>query len=164
MIISEYVIDGVNIMDRTKIYNEICNIKKRLDYDSNEYFIQDLLGDIIDEKVIYESNELSNINRSYIIESLLLGFTPKIAIRHYKGKIEVILGDDIVDTIEKFVNNEFRLNGMLFLCEMNGCNYNDIFNIIKCDVTVKSIKYYNVENDLSTDEIIKIKQLMKMGI
>lgn len=151
-------------MDRDKIYSEICKVKKRLDYDSNEIYVTDLMDYVEDEKIIYESNDLSNAERSHIIESALLGFSPKIAIRRFKDKIEVLLGDNIIDSIVEFVNNNFELEDMLFLSELNGCKHNDIKDILRCDVRIKSLKTYTIEKNLTPNEIDKLTQLMKGGI
>jgi hypothetical protein len=154
----------IELKDKTKRFNHHVEVFK-IDWLLHNHKIHD--------KILYKSVKLCVKQRSAIIESLILGITPRIAYYNNKSNdIQIILGDAIIDTIEKYINKGFKLTGLRNLVELNGLDFDGIKHIDFYDGKNKT--YYFIENklfayefeskDLTQNEIIKIKQLMKVGI
>lgn len=126
------------------------------------------------EDVLYKSSVISIEQRSAIIESIMLGISPRLAyFRNQEDKMEIIFGDEIIDTIIKFVDNGFQLTNMKFLVELNGLNFNDIKHIdLYSSWTTKSHHFIETQlysykfksNNFTPDEINKILRLMTGGL
>jgi len=73
-------------------------------------------------------NNLSDVNKSKIIESLILNIplSPVYLYEYEYNKFELIEDYGILDVIKSFTSNEFNLKGLGFFEEFNGLNFSDL--------------------------------------
>lgn len=132
------------------------------------------VGHLIHYKdVVYKSYDISVEKRSEIIESVIIGISPRLAYHiNQDDKIQIIFTDEIIDTIIRFVKGDFRLTDMKFLVELNGLNFNDIKHTNFTNFMGKTIRFIEIQlycykfksGYYTPDEIDKIIRLMKCGI
>jgi len=97
--------------------------------------------------------------KSELIESLLLNIpVPMIKLNEYEySKYEILDGREIVKTILEFLSDDFKLEGLKYLKELNGLTYFSLPEREKDYIYLKNISCINIldaDKDL-TEEIFE---------
>ena len=85
-------------------------------------------GEIISRTFFQREATWDNTKKSKLIESMLLDIpVPMICMKEYpEGKIEVIDGQQRLEAIFDFFNNQYPLTGLTLLEHLNGKNLKDL--------------------------------------
>lgn len=128
--------------------SQIKEIQKQIDYDTKDYTIEFLVdkfkkGDFFipdyQREFIWKES-----NRSLFIESVLLGLPiPFMFFGNCgDGRIEIIDGAQRLQTLDSFIDNEFKLIGLKKLNRLNKFYFSDLSEIQQRKFKEKNIKNY----------------------
>ncbi len=129
--------------ERKEVEGEIREKQKIVDYNTMEYPVEVLvqkyregLEEDINELYVpdYQRDMAWDENRqSKFIESIFLGLPiPYIFVADLRpeeddlGRLEIVDGTQRIRTLNRFINNELRLNGLKKLEKLNGFRYKDL--------------------------------------
>lgn len=113
----------------------IKHYQDKFDFDLRDYLIEYLLEKLRkgQYKLDTEAKNLSTWQKSIFIESLLLNLpSPMISsIRvesdtAYSDHYEVVVGSELLQAVQEFINDELVLTGLQELTFLNGCKYSDL--------------------------------------
>lgn len=96
----------------------------------NQYTVFELYNMVKDCYIVFPEDSicLDNIQRSMLIENILIGITmiPIYISPTTKGIWKVFEGCDILKTIIDFIDNDFELTLLEYFSEYNGCRLNTL--------------------------------------
>lgn len=113
----------------------IEHYQNRFDFDLRDYSIEYLLEKIRKGqcKLDTETDNLSTCQKSIFIESLLLNLpSPMISSMRVESDNacgyhhEVVVGSELLQAVQEFINDELVLTGLKELTFLNGCKYSDL--------------------------------------
>ncbi len=107
----------------------------------------------------YEPRDLTNKEKSVVVEKVLLRIElPTLYVKGtIKGKREVILHGEYLETLTGFIGGEFRLEGLKYIPELEGIEYKNledrdkriigdscfnVFEIVDYEITNEELKTY----------------------
>ena len=96
----------------------------------NRYTVFELYTMLKEGYIVFSEDTicLDNVQRSMIIENILIGITmtPIYISPTTKGIWKVFEGESILKTIHDFIDNHFELTLLEFFSEYNGCRLNSL--------------------------------------
>lgn len=118
----------------TEIEKQFIEQPFRVVYQTNNFLLPQLSDLIIDGDVVNIRPEYqrrlrwSNIQKSLLIESLLLNVPvpPVFFFENDLARYEVMDGQQRINAIKEFLNNEFSLRGLTVISSLNGRRYNKL--------------------------------------
>lgn len=133
--------------------SQIKEIQKQIDYDTKDYTIEFLVdkfkkGDFFipdyQREFIWKES-----NRSLFIESVLLGLPiPFMFFGNCgDGRIEIIDGAQRLQTLDSFIDNEFKLIGLKKLNRLNKFYFSDLSEIQQRKFKEKTLRIITLEED-----------------
>ena len=101
----------------------------------NQYTVFELYNILKDGYIVFpeDTNCLDNVQRSMIIENILIGITMMpiyISPLNVDGIWKVFEGGTILKTIRDFIDNQIELTLLEFFSEYNGCRLNSLPNFL----------------------------------
>ena len=143
--------DGVSLRGVMKeVQNLIKDYQYKFDFDLREYSIEYLLEKLRkgQYKLDTETDNLSTCQKSIFIESLLLNLpSPMISSMRvesdnaYGYHHEVVVGSELLQAVQEFINDEMVLTELQELTFLNDCKYSDLPLVIQRRLLRTSLRF-----------------------
>lgn len=160
--------DDVFISESDDNTDDLGIVKRKLDMDSADRTIKDVVTEINEQKIRidpdFQRNYVWNQNQaSKLIESLLLNIPiPNIYLSETQdSKWDVIDGVQRLTTLKGFYANEYSLKGLLILNQLNGKFYSDLDEAVQRFLDDKLIRYIRIKK--TSDSEIKFDVFMRLN-
>lgn len=113
--------------------NQIVEQSKRIEFYLTEFSVELLINKMINEDFYipeYQRADVWEIHRKCrFIESVLMGLPIPFLFfweQAGTGKLEIVDGTQRLTTLTQFVKNEFSLEGLKIIDQLNGCRFQDL--------------------------------------